>query len=269
MQSNVGNPPRTDNDDGDSIAVALEKGAPTAATTALSSHNDHDLRVPFYCEENVWRIAFRKLHGFHPMEGRLNSSTMRDTKYIVLFISNERKSVPMFHQRTSLSPGEKPCVWDYHVILLEVDRTKNNLLVYDVDTTLVPYPIPLSDYLSATFSAVEQYCPEFVPLFRLVSAEMYLQYFSSDRSHMYNTEKNTWNEPPPHYRCILPPPVETGRSQNQEVWDAPPIPSIHSNLQYYLDFSGRSEPLPRGIPIDAFGSILTLSELRLYPFFES
>ena len=35
----------------------------TAAETALSCASDRDLRVPCYCEENVWRLAHRRLRG--------------------------------------------------------------------------------------------------------------------------------------------------------------------------------------------------------------
>jgi N-terminal glutamine amidase len=260
MQSNVDNSQVTSKFD--DIAVSRGDASPTAASTALSAPSDHALRVPFYCEENVWRIAYRKLHRVPPLKDILYESST--SKYFVLFISNERTSVPMFHQRASSAPAEKPCVWDYHVLLLEVDGLEHKVLVYDVDTTLVSYPIPLSDYLSATFARVEQCFPEYAPLFRLVPAELYLQYFASDRCHMYNTKKKAWNEPPPHYLCILPPGVEIDRSDHQAGYDAPPSPSIHSNLQYYLDFSGRSAP--NEIPVEALGSILTLQQLREYPF---
>jgi hypothetical protein len=36
----------------------------------------------------------------------------------------------------------------------------------------------------------------------VIDAVTYLQYFSSDRSHMYNTQTKQWNAPPPTYDCI-------------------------------------------------------------------
>jgi len=43
---------------------------------------------------------------------------------------------------------------------------------------------------------------EFINL-SVIDASMYLRHFSSDRSHMYNSETNTYNSPPPAYTCIL------------------------------------------------------------------
>ena len=254
MPSDDGNVETTDTDH-----ATVEGTMPSAITTALSSHRDHDLRVPFYCEENVWRLAYRKLHL---------EKTSLATKYVVAFISNEQKSVPMFHQQASLAPSEKPCVWDYHVILLEyLERENHTALVYDVDSTLVPYPISLSEYLVATFALVEQYYPpECSPLFRLVPAELYLQYFASDRSHMYNTRNKAWNEPPPRYACILPSSNTTSHENPKRPWDAAPLVSEHNNLHCYLDFSGRSS-IPKNLPAEAFGSILSLQQLREHSFF--
>lgn len=39
-------------------------------------------------------------------------------------------------------------------------------------------------------------------LFRVISANMYLQFFSSDRSHMSDSEGG-WLQPPPAYPCIV------------------------------------------------------------------
>lgn len=193
----------------------------TAAATALSPHvtSDRDLSCAFYCEENVWRLAYRKLH----LKTKRQDKT--EEQYFVAFISNASKNVPMFHQRASVSPEDTPCCWDYHVILIGVvssNKNKRNTkqaaaVVYDLDTTLTPYPVPLSEYLDQSFSDDRR--PLFLscapPLFRLIPAETYLRYFASDRSHMYNATTKRWNAPPPPYSCILVPATNNTRVGNR------------------------------------------------------
>jgi hypothetical protein len=48
------------------VQLAAEKSSAVnhlqpAAISALSARDDESLRVPFYCEENVWRLLYRKL----------------------------------------------------------------------------------------------------------------------------------------------------------------------------------------------------------------
>ena len=58
-----------------------------AAKTALEAENDADLRIPCYCEENIWRLAYRMIHG--------NNNKLDDVQYHVVFVSNPSKCVPM------------------------------------------------------------------------------------------------------------------------------------------------------------------------------
>jgi N-terminal glutamine amidase len=329
QMSPVGDIITTTHDHGDknnsnsaAIPVRCTTELSTAAMTALSQNvqSDHDLRVACYCEENVWRIAYRKLHYQTQHELRLaesneqnnnnNNNANRTTtaKYVVAFISNRRQCVPMLHQRASSSPSKIPCCWDYHVILLGVNNsqlrdvgttaTKDNnncVLVYDVDTTLQPYPISLAEYLMATFPNVEEEYsyPEYLPRFRLISAPLFVQYFASDRRHMYNTTTQSWNAPPPTYACIVPPPP-CCRSSSSNTSD-PTITNTHettdsihgknhehneprhgigvgpnkswnSNLKYYLDFQETLVEHQQDLPHDALGSIVTLQQLREYRF---
>lgn len=32
----------------------------SAAETAMEATDEYSLRVPYYCEENAWRVAYRK-----------------------------------------------------------------------------------------------------------------------------------------------------------------------------------------------------------------
>ncbi|KAL7579317.1 hypothetical protein ACA910_013996 [Epithemia clementina (nom. ined.)] len=207
----------------------------TAEETALAATSDHELRVPCYCEENVWRLAYRKMH----------QDDQEGNRYWVVFISNAIKNVPMFQQRANSDPNKSVC-WDYHVILLSLaphDQSRS-LLVYDVDSYL-PYPCPLTEYLSHSFP-YDSNLP-ISPLFRVVEADLFLQHFGSDRRHMYNPSNGTWKAAPPSY--------------------APILSLGNHNLDYYLNFVQR--PVFTEIMEDqqdqqrrAFGTIFTLAQLR-------
>ena len=105
--------------------------------SALEAPTDQDLRVPYYCEENVWRLAVRK---------RTQQPTDR---FWVAFISNTIKNVPMFQQKAAIH-GDVSCCWDYHVILLCQRPGDGQVAVYDVDSVL-PYPCPLDAYMAHSF----------------------------------------------------------------------------------------------------------------------
>jgi len=208
-----------------------------ASETALLASVDQELRVACYCEENVWRLAYRKTQ----------QQTLQN-KYIVVFISNATKSVPMFFQ-TAASAADKPCCWDYHVILVSVAHNEDSqqVLVWDLDSRL-PYPCPLADYLEQSFPFAYADC--YMPFFRLIPAMLYLDNFSSDRMHMYDAVSGKWNAPPPVYPSI-------GSSRP-------------SNLYRYLDFNATNSSNKRKDPIAAdsnkFGTILSLFELYTYEF---
>jgi N-terminal glutamine amidase len=150
-------------------------------------------------------------------------------------------------------------------------------VVYDVDTTLTPYPIPLSEYLDASFPT--SIPASFAPLFRLTTAESYLRCFGSDRCHMYDTTTGTWSAPPPPYQCILAstddPTNSTSAVDSTANYDEPqaiekqttdaPVPSSRSNLQLYLHFDESKLNSSSG-PVDTLGSILTLQQLKGYNF---
>jgi N-terminal glutamine amidase len=273
---------------------------------------DHDLRHPYYCEENVWRLAHRKLRPpcgttgssssgaattTAPASSARRSATPPDEElFRVVFISNRRKAVPMLFQRASRAPESIACCWDYHVVLLGIqsssppttrrrtrtqdtadegddgativgrfgsssNNNKKVVMVYDVDTTLTPYPIALSDYLDATFGGGNRRSGD-EPLFRVVPASVYLKHFASDRRHMYNAATGTWTAPPPPYQCI-------GGNHNTTTTTTEGNPSCH-NLPLYVDFT--DDDRDRGgnegsdVPADALGTVLTLEQLRSYAF---
>ncbi|KAL7506865.1 hypothetical protein ACHAXN_004080 [Cyclotella atomus] len=184
------------------------KEPPTAEQTALQSTSDHDLRSPYYCEENAWRLVYRHLHN--------NTIISSGWHYNVVFISNHHRCCVMFHQKAA----EKEYVcWDYHVIVIRSrfdndSIAKGTTQVLDVDTNLSPYPCPLGEYLDGSFphcaaataknttkissSRMDQ---TILPMFRVIDASEYLERFYSDRSHMY--KDGEWSVPPPEYLPIM------------------------------------------------------------------
>lgn len=160
----------------------------SAARTAIEALCDKDLRVPYFCEENVWRLCYRKMRE------------QPESHFFAVFISNGKQCVPMFHQIAASDP-EKPCCWDYHVILLGMSPNKE-IYVYDVDS-LLPYPTLLRNYIDLSFINDDKPShSHFAPMFRVVPGKVLIREFSSDRSHMFHAKTSSWNAPPPPYDCI-------------------------------------------------------------------
>lgn len=117
-----------------------------AFRTALEAPSDQSLRVACYCEENVWRLAHRRLHH-NPK-----------STYYVVFVSNEQKCVAMWYQMAGTDGAA--VFWDYHVILVET-TPNHETFVLDMDSQL-PYPCPFQEYVEDTFlEAMGQYAPLF------------------------------------------------------------------------------------------------------------
>jgi protein N-terminal glutamine amidohydrolase len=153
----------------------------SATATALEAPSDQSLRVPCYCEENVWRLACRKLYECNKGGSQnVDDKNCLSHQYHVVFVSNPRKCVPMFHQLAAKDPKD-PCFWDYHVILLCTTTTLNatpvskrapsehdevtTTVVFDMDSYL-PYPCPLKDYVKESFSREKKFPKEYNPRFR-------------------------------------------------------------------------------------------------------
>ena len=166
----------------------------SAEATALSSSSDHDLRIPCFCEENAWRVAYRHLRGHHIVDdgtrdedgngpntsdfrcsdnGNNGEATLNGWKYYVVIISNEERRCPMFMQRAgSPEPENRGYVcWDYHVIVLRGKTTLTPATeVLDIDTRLTPHPCTFETYIEGTFphcsTSSPQLDPKFLPMFR-------------------------------------------------------------------------------------------------------
>ena len=139
--------------------------------------------APFYCEENVLRLA---------------AARDRSTDWVVL-LSNATRRIALAGQRRGRD-GDGIVVWDYHVIL--VDRRgegdASSTKVIDQDS-LLDQPVPVCRYVATTFPwPLYHTHPEYAPRFSLVTAPDYRRRFSSDRSHMRRPD-GTWHSPPPHW----------------------------------------------------------------------
>ena len=91
--------------------------------------------APFYCEENVLRLA---------------AARDRSTDWVVL-LSNATRRIALAGQRRGRD-GDGIVVWDYHVIL--VDRRgegdASSTKVIDQDS-LLDQPVPVCRYVATTF----------------------------------------------------------------------------------------------------------------------
>jgi hypothetical protein len=140
--------------------------------------------TPCYCEENVWNLA-----------KKFSSDVSR--RAFVIFISNKKKSVVIFEQKSS-SVDLGYVVWDYHVIYVR-ENSESVLEVHDLDSKL-PTPCKLVEYLHRAFPDPSSLKRHLRPMFRVIKAEDFLRDFASDRSHMI--QNDAWLMPPPPYPCI-------------------------------------------------------------------
>eukprot|EP00980_Cylindrotheca_fusiformis_P005028 scaffold1062_cov130-Cylindrotheca_fusiformis.AAC.34 len=201
-----------------------------ASKTALEAENDADLRVPCYCEENVWRLAYRLMNG--------DGEEQRNLKYHVVFVSNPEKCVPMFQQLAIANPFD-PCFWDYHVVLFQT--SPEGTRVHDIDSHL-PYKIPLKEYLES-LTCVTSLLTLLMDMDSVIEAPIFLKNFSSDRSHMYNEESKEWNAPPPHYACI--------QTENE------------NNIAKFFTISEENREDKVKDETLAYGAVYSLSELKV------
>ncbi|KAL7438865.1 hypothetical protein ACHAXH_004976 [Discostella pseudostelligera] len=264
----------------------------SAETTALQSASDHDLRVPCYCEENAWRVVYRHLN----LVGSSTSATATagettnvhvvdcsTYEYHVVFISNKARCCPFYHQRAKPAQFGDECVfWDYHVIVIRTTTTSSSSIipssavassekttinscaktttteVLDVDSWL-PYPCPINIYLDETFrpDTLKMTTTVYHPRFRVIPAHQYLQYFYSDRMHMF--ANGMWLARPPEY-----PPIMNGvmyANENRTEWTEEKNENV-SNLQQYIDMIPSSSSSDGKTTDERMGTVLTHDEFR-------
>ncbi|KAK0598750.1 hypothetical protein LWI29_037622 [Acer saccharum] len=175
------------------------------SSSEYSSQFDH---TPFYCEENVYFLC-KKLcaNGVADADG---------SDLYVVFISNEKKQIPLWHQKAS-KIADGVILWDYHARKRGDDSP---CLVWDLDSSL-PFPSPLASYVLETIQPSFQLFSEYRRCFRIVHAPIFLRSFASDRRHMKDPTGN-WIAEPPSYEPIV---AEAGGIL---------FPSLSMNSEVYL-----------------------------------
>ncbi|XP_020360564.1 protein N-terminal glutamine amidohydrolase isoform X1 [Oncorhynchus kisutch] len=153
----------------------------------ITPSRDECVYTSCYCEENVWKLC----------EHIKTQTQIHLDEVYAVFISNERRMIPIWKQRSSR--GDEPVVWDYHVVLLHQNQ-QGQSFIYDLDTVL-PFSCPSHVYTTEAFHTDHGLKPAFWRKLRVIPADAYLKNFASDRSHMKNAD-GTWRMPPPLYPCI-------------------------------------------------------------------
>ncbi|XP_068188684.1 protein N-terminal glutamine amidohydrolase isoform X2 [Antennarius striatus] len=134
-----------------------------------------------YCEENVWKICeFVQLEGNESLK-----------ELLVVFISNENRTVPLWKQKSG--HGDQPVIWV---------GSHSDPLVFDLDSQL-SFPCSLQVYAAGALGSDRSINPAYHRKLRVIAADSFLSHFASDRSHMKNPD-GSWKMPPPPY-----PPIHT------------------------------------------------------------
>ncbi|KAK9157266.1 hypothetical protein Scep_003840 [Stephania cephalantha] len=177
-----------------------------ASTVSSRSIDVSDfIHTPCYCEENVYQLC-----------KTLSSIGVADadgSDLFVVFISNDNKKVPLWHQKAS-KQADGFIIWDYHVVCIQKNvEGKSSRRVWDLDSDL-PFPSSLSQYISEAIQPSLQIHPEFRRFFRVVHAPLFLRFFASDRRHMKDS-LGEWIAHPPTYEPIF---CEDGTVHNLDVY---------------------------------------------------
>lgn len=175
------------------MASSLDSASSTSSDVSQFHH------TPSYCEENVYLLC-KKLCA----DGVADVSDL-----FVVFISNENKHIPLWHQKAS-HRADGITLWDYHVICIQRRKEGKAVdLVWDLDSSL-SFPSTLSSYVSESIRPSFELFSEFQRVFRIVHAPVFLRYFASDRRHMKDSQGN-WISPPPEYQVLV---AEDGTMHN-------------------------------------------------------
>ncbi|KAJ9060198.1 Protein N-terminal glutamine amidohydrolase [Entomophthora muscae] len=153
-----------------------------------------------YCEENVYQA----INELKTNENFKTYSLVRDglLEMHTIFIINPIKAVPIWKQNVR-SSEDAPVIWDYYVILsLCLMKSFDAHWILDFDTSL-PLITPFEDYCTSSFRPLAAEYQEYSRYYRVVEADLYIENFASDRSHM-RTKDGGWLSTPPNYPLIWP-----------------------------------------------------------------
>ncbi|XP_010269775.1 PREDICTED: protein N-terminal glutamine amidohydrolase isoform X1 [Nelumbo nucifera] len=158
-----------------------------------------------FSEENVYYLC-KKLC-------MIGAAETNGSDLFVVFISNEKKQIPLWHQKAS-ARADGIILWDYHVICIQRSGEGNAPhKVWDLDSSLT-FPTPLDQYVSEAIRPSFQLFPEYKRLFRVVHAPIFLRFFASDRRHMRDAVGN-WISQPPTWEPIV---AEDGTVHNLDEY---------------------------------------------------
>eukprot|EP00922_Rhytidocystis_sp_ex-Travisia-forbesii_P047837 GHVS01071337.1.p1 GENE.GHVS01071337.1~~GHVS01071337.1.p1 ORF type:complete len:260 (+),score=10.94 GHVS01071337.1:434-1213(+) len=161
----------------------------------------HSARFSHNAVKNALKTYFVLRFG-----GLLSKNCLGSDAYAV-FVSSQSGYVGMLQQKAGDSSRDYFIAWDYHVFFIE--RLHSNTgedetcRVYDFDCCL-GFCVDFNLYIQRSFGGAQLLLLNSLPspLFRVMSAECFIQCFSSDRSHM-RTSLTEWLAPPPPYPPIL------------------------------------------------------------------
>ncbi|WOK99105.1 protein N-terminal glutamine amidohydrolase isoform X2 [Canna indica] len=177
---------------GRSQTTSVSLHAPLPSPSGLAGAFPLDIssftHTPCYCEENVYMLCKNLC--------KVGVADQMGTDLFVVFISNEEKMVPLWHQKAS-KRNDGMILWDYHVICIQRRRGKVFDFVWDLDSNL-PFPSPLNMYFSEAIRPMNPPDLAITRLFRVVHAPIFLRCFASDRSHMKDALGNLLALPPDH-----------------------------------------------------------------------
>ncbi|XP_074661697.1 protein N-terminal glutamine amidohydrolase-like [Tubulanus polymorphus] len=173
----------------ESLEMAATEENDSQSRGILFASKDECIYTKCFCEENVWKMC-------ESIRKRIPSEL---EKCYAVVLSNPNRTIPLWEQIASDDP-EDPVVWDYHVIFLHVTDGDGSH-VYDLDTRL-SFPTSVATYVDKAFLHEDRrLATKYHRYFRVIPAEVYLEKFASDRSHM-RTSSGEWQQPPPEYPCI-------------------------------------------------------------------
>jgi protein N-terminal glutamine amidohydrolase len=132
--------------------------------------------VPFYCEENIWRL----LSG---MKARLSWAVLAFGRGVTF---------AMLRQKAGRE-GDGLVFWDYHVFAL-VCAHNDEPEILDFDTEL-GLKTEAEAYLDTSFPGIRD-LDDYAPVFRVLDGADYTRRLFSDRSHM-RAEDGSWLASPP------------------------------------------------------------------------
>ncbi len=177
--------------------------------------------IPFFCEENVWRL----------LKNGIGHGSLQEDSCAALFILGRRGRVAVFDQRAGRD-GDGLALWDYHVAA--ISRPRDGVpLVYDFDSRS-GFAQSATLWIEKSFgplrglkSLIRPRLGEILsPVFTLIPAGPFVTRFHSDRSHMLKSDGSWEAEPPP-----WAPPDGSGLGVAGDEWDLRRLVAPHQGRE--------------------------------------